>query len=51
MFGITKPTQYVNGANTYVQTGEQLHNGLELSVSEPTRELTLFGSASYSTPR
>lgn len=46
VFGITKPAQYLNGAKLYVQTGEQLHKGLELSVSgKPTRELTLFGSA------
>ncbi|ENO99040.1 TonB-dependent siderophore receptor [Thauera phenylacetica B4P] len=48
IFRISRPAEYTNGANTYVQTGEQLHQGLEFSVSgKVTREVTLFGGAMW----
>lgn len=48
VFRISRPAEYTNGANTYVQAGEQLHQGLEFSVSgKLTREVTLFGGAMW----
>ena len=45
VFQLSRPAEYTNSANTYVQDGEQLHQGVELSLSgKITPEFTLFGS-------
>lgn len=44
LFQITKVAEYTNTANTYVQSGKQRHQGVELSLSgKVSREVTLYG--------
>jgi iron complex outermembrane recepter protein len=48
LFHISKAAEYTNSANIYVQDGEQVHKGLELSLSgKITPEWTLYGSAMF----
>ncbi|MBX3664422.1 MAG: TonB-dependent receptor [Burkholderiales bacterium] len=46
LFEISKPSEYRNAANVYVQDGEQVNKGAEFGVAgQLTRNLSLYGGA------
>ncbi len=48
LFQISRDAEIVNSANTYVQDGNQIHTGIELSLTgKVTSEWTVFGSLMF----
>ncbi|QTD43627.1 TonB-dependent receptor [Ottowia testudinis] len=44
LFQLSKAAEYTSATNTYVQSGDQQHQGVELSLSgKVSREVTLYG--------
>jgi iron complex outermembrane receptor protein len=48
VFSIDKGLEYIDGSNTYVQNGRQIHDGLELTLSgQVTRDLRLIAGTAW----
>lgn len=48
VFSIDKGLEYIDGSNTYVQNGRQIHDGLEVILSgQATRDLRLIAGAAW----